>query len=73
MLKGLEIKWVRQPDSPIEHLFLATNNQTERDSLYKNLLKQSALHIETIHQNHMTMQWQNGSLSNYDYLLYVNR
>lgn len=52
---------------------MATKTQEERDALYTNLLSQSELQIETVHQNHMTMQWQNGSLSNYDYLLYINR
>ncbi|XP_001606594.3 protein FAN [Nasonia vitripennis] len=69
---GLEIKWLRQPGTKPEHFFLATRGQQERDALYTNLLAQSSLQIETIHQNHMTMQWQNGSLSNYDYLLYIN-
>ncbi|XP_011493823.1 PREDICTED: protein FAN-like [Ceratosolen solmsi marchali] len=69
---GLEIQWTRQSDNKDEYFFLSMKNQEDRDALYTNLLSQSALKIETIHQNHMTMQWQNGSLSNYDYLLYVN-
>ncbi|KAJ8681165.1 hypothetical protein QAD02_016952 [Eretmocerus hayati] len=69
---GLEIRWTQSLDNVDEIFFLATKTQEERDSLYTNLLNQSALKIETVHQNHMTVQWQNGSLSNYDYLLYLN-
>ncbi|KAG5342883.1 FAN protein, partial [Acromyrmex heyeri] len=69
---GLEIKWIRQTDSKIKHLFLSFQNQDGRDKLYENLLKQSAVSLETVPQNQMTMRWQNGSLSNYDYILYVN-
>ncbi|KAG5324079.1 FAN protein, partial [Pseudoatta argentina] len=69
---GLEIKWIRQTDSKIKHLFLSFQKQDGRDKLYENLLKQSAVSLETVPQNQMTMRWQNGSLSNYDYILYVN-
>lgn len=60
-------------NSEPHHLFFATKTGEERDVLYSKMLQQSVLNIETIPQNQMTMQWQNGSLSNYDYLLYVNR
>lgn len=60
-------------DGKPEYLFLSLSNQEDRDNLYSNLLKQSQLSLETIPQNQMTMQWQNGIISNYDYLLYINR
>ncbi|XP_014217202.1 protein FAN-like [Copidosoma floridanum] len=69
---GLEIKWSRPSDNKTELLFLSTKNQEDRDALYTSMLNQFDLKIETLHQNQMTMQWQNGSLSNYDYLLYIN-
>ncbi|XP_072766799.1 protein FAN isoform X2 [Anoplolepis gracilipes] len=69
---GLEIKWMRQVDNKIEHLFLSFQNQDDRDQLYENLLKQSMVSLETVPQNQMTMRWQNGYISNYDYILYVN-
>ncbi|XP_023289005.1 protein FAN isoform X2 [Orussus abietinus] len=69
---GLEIKWVRQNDSKTEYLFLSVKTQEDRDQLYDSLLKQVEVHLETIPQNQMTILWQNGSLSNYDYLLYIN-
>lgn len=69
---GLEIKWQKFPDGTIEHLFLSLRNQSDRNELYTKLLDQSAVSLETVPPNQMTIRWQNGSLSNYDYLLYVN-
>lgn len=57
----------------MEHLFLSLQNQDDREKLHEHLLKQSAVSLETIPQNQMTMRWQNGYLSNYDYILYINR
>ncbi|XP_076234034.1 protein FAN isoform X2 [Calliopsis andreniformis] len=69
---GLEIKWLRQPENKIEHLFISLKSQSDRDELYTKLLNQPAISLERIPQDQMTMRWQNGSLSNYDYLLYIN-
>ncbi|XP_015108694.1 protein FAN isoform X1 [Diachasma alloeum] len=69
---GLEIKWLKLPESRVECLFLSVKNQEDRDRLYDNLMRQSVLQLETVPQNQMTIQWQNRGLSNYDYLLYVN-
>ncbi|XP_029048246.1 protein FAN-like isoform X1 [Osmia bicornis bicornis] len=69
---GLEIKWLRHPENKIEHLFISLKNPKDRDELYTSLLNQSAVSLERVPQDQMTMRWQNGSLSNYDYLLYIN-
>ncbi|XP_076657256.1 protein FAN isoform X1 [Halictus rubicundus] len=69
---GLEIKWTKQPENKTEHLFISLKNQNDRDELYKSLLNQPAVSLERIPQDQMTMRWQSGSLSNYDYLLYIN-
>ncbi|XP_031833417.1 protein FAN isoform X2 [Nomia melanderi] len=69
---GLEIKWTRQPENKVEHLFVSLKNQNDRDELYTSLLNQPTVSLERIPQDQMTMRWQNGSLSNYDYLLYIN-
>nr|XP_033328034.1 protein FAN-like isoform X1 [Megalopta genalis] len=69
---GLEINWTKQPENKTEHLFISLNNQHDRDELYKSLLNQPAVSLERIPQDQMTMRWQSGSLSNYDYLLYIN-
>lgn len=69
---GLEIKWLRQPENKAEHLFISLKNQNDRDELYTSLLNQPTISLERVPQDQMTMRWQNGSLSNYDYLLYIN-
>ncbi|XP_032667732.1 protein FAN-like isoform X1 [Odontomachus brunneus] len=69
---GLEIKWIRQVGGKIEYLFLSFQSQEKRDRLYEDLLKQSAVSLETVPQNQMLLRWRNGYLSNYDYILYIN-
>ncbi|XP_015523883.2 protein FAN isoform X1 [Neodiprion lecontei] len=70
---GLEIVWrMRGPEAKKEHLFLSMRSHIDRDNLYRRLLDQSEVSLETVQQNQMTMQWQNGCLSNYDYLIYIN-
>lgn len=44
-----------------------------RDSIYDCLLNQSKVQMENHDRCIMTLKWQNGTLSNYDYLLYLNR
>ncbi|XP_012260336.2 protein FAN [Athalia rosae] len=70
---GLEIEWrTRRTEDKKKHLFLSMRSQIDRDNLYSSLLNQTEVRPETIQQNQMTMLWQNGTLSNYDYLLYIN-
>ncbi|KOC66673.1 Protein FAN, partial [Habropoda laboriosa] len=69
---GLEIKWLKQPENKVEHLFISLKSQNDRDELYTSLLNQAAVSLERVPQDQMTLRWQNGSLSNYDYLLYIN-
>lgn len=71
--QGLEIKWIRQVGGKIEYLFLSFQTQDKRDKLYEDLLKQSVVSLETVPQNQMLLRWRNGYLSNYDYILYINR
>lgn len=67
---GLEIFTNDSNSNP--HIYLSFANQKERDRLYDNMLKQELLKLPDIDQDVMTLQWQNGVLSNYDYLLYLN-
>lgn len=69
---GLEIKWLKLPDNKEECLFLSVKNQDDRDKLYNKIIEQPLLKLDIVPQNQMTIQWQNGGLSNYDYLLYIN-
>ncbi|XP_076336883.1 protein FAN-like isoform X2 [Tachypleus tridentatus] len=56
----------------LKHLFLTFKNKEDRDTLYTEILKQPALRLEDTGQENMTLLWQNGVISNYDYLLYLN-
>ncbi|CAG9854526.1 unnamed protein product [Phyllotreta striolata] len=67
---GLEIYC--NDNSPNPHVYFSFRNQQSRDELYNNLLKQSELKLTEMLQDTITLQWQNGIISNYDYLLYIN-
>lgn len=66
---GLEIY---SSDNTNSHIYLSFRNQNERDGFYENLLEQPELQLNNIEQNVITLQWQNGIISNFDYLLYIN-
>ncbi|XP_014249763.1 protein FAN-like isoform X1 [Cimex lectularius] len=53
------------------HLYLSLKTKSDRDLLYDCLLAQP-LNLVDSHQEIMTLQWQNGAISNYEYLLYLN-
>lgn len=57
---------------PIKYLYLTLKTQEARDSLYKALLDLPELQLNHSDQEIMTLRWQNGVLSNYDYLIYLN-
>ncbi|KAK5646659.1 hypothetical protein RI129_005123 [Pyrocoelia pectoralis] len=67
---GLEIYSSENNTTP--YIYFAFRSPADRDSLYDNLLMQSDLKLCKIEQDVMTLQWQNGYVSNYDYLLYIN-
>ena len=71
MLQGLEIYC--ENNSQVTHLYLSFKSKEERDALYQGLMSEAAVRLENTEQEMMTLQWQNGVLSNYDYLLYLNR
>lgn len=66
---GLEVQC---RDGNINHLFLALKSAKERDDLYEGIMKQGLLKLDDFQQEAVTLQWQHGVLSNYDYLLYLN-
>ncbi|XP_044266497.1 protein FAN-like isoform X1 [Tribolium madens] len=67
---GLEIYCSENSSNP--HIYLSFRSQEKRDHLYENLLNQPVLKLEELDQDMMTLQWQNGIISNYDYLQYIN-
>ncbi|KAK3925480.1 Protein FAN [Frankliniella fusca] len=66
---GLE---VHCRDGSVPHLFLALKSAKERDELYEGIMSQSSVKLDDLQQEAVTLQWQHGVLSNYDYLLYLN-
>lgn len=70
-LQGLEI--YLDEKSNISDFYLALRNSAERDNLYKMMIQQPKIKLVALQQDVMTLQWQNGVISNYDYLLYLNR
>lgn len=69
--QGLEI--YGNESKSTSHLYLSLKSKTARDDLYKAITEQPELRLSESKQDIMTLQWQNGTISNYDYLLYINR
>ncbi|KAI5736549.1 hypothetical protein M8J76_004540 [Diaphorina citri] len=57
---------------PVKYLYLTLKTQGARDTLYNALLDLPELQLSHSDQEIMTLRWQNGALSNYDYLMYLN-
>lgn len=55
-----------------QYLYLTLKTQGARDTLYNALLDIPELQLSHSDQEIMTLRWQNGVLSNYDYLMYLN-
>ena len=70
LLQNSAIEIYYKEQCSIKYLFLAVDNQSLCDELLKKLEQkiQPFPAIETA-----TLQWQHGILSNYDYLLLLNR
>lgn len=54
------------------HIYLTFQCQDARDRIYKILKESPNAQLEKVHTDEMTLQWQNGVVSNYDYLMYLN-
>ncbi|XP_056631218.1 protein FAN-like isoform X3 [Diorhabda sublineata] len=67
---GLEI--YSKENSPNPHVYFSFRNQALRDEFYDNMLNQQQLKLDEMRQDVVTLQWQNGIISNFEYLLYVN-
>lgn len=56
-----------------ETTFLCMSSQEERDMIYNQLVKQDQFNSTTVNDlSSMTIKWQNGLLSNFDYLMFLN-
>eukprot|EP00117_Sycon_ciliatum_P047152 scpid28293/ scgid33705/ Protein FAN; Factor associated with neutral sphingomyelinase activation len=54
------------------HIYLVFGTEAERNMFYKELLAQPDISLEDTEQENLTLKWQNGVISNYDYLMYLN-
>jgi hypothetical protein len=56
-----------------KNIFLAFDNELERDQIFNLLMKYVGSNCETENSvENMTVKWQLGKISNYDYLMYLN-
>lgn len=72
-LKSLEIVWKDSANDKTDLLYVAFRNETDRNTFYEKTMAQDGVSIAKIKPETMTLKWQNGAISNYDYLLYLNR
>lgn len=68
---GLEIDYTNPRGKP-DHIYLTFNQPEDRQRLYHKLISQDVLVLEDSKEDTMTLKWQNGLISNFDYLLYLN-
>lgn len=71
-VQGIEI-YFNESNSKHDHIYISLLNEKERNNLYDMILQQNELKLSNKDQDMMTLQWQNGVISNYEYLLYINR
>ncbi|XP_023319661.1 protein FAN [Eurytemora carolleeae] len=68
--QGLEIEY-EDTKGFATHIYLSLGKPGDRDLLVERISEQQELQI-TQDEESMTLKWQHGILSNYDYLLYIN-
>ncbi|XP_017773064.1 PREDICTED: protein FAN-like [Nicrophorus vespilloides] len=69
---GLEMYYISSDDNKERHIYLKLLNEEERDKLHTHLIQHPELKLNNRDQDVMTLQWQNGVISNYEYLQYIN-
>lgn len=73
---GLEITWNRSRSSAVEEddelLYVSFKFDCDRDQFYNSVIHQEDYNVQVKEPESITLQWQNGVISNYDYLLYLN-
>ncbi|XP_026322727.1 protein FAN-like isoform X2 [Hyposmocoma kahamanoa] len=67
---GLEI--YSTEESTVPHIYLTFQCEEDRDKTYRILEESPNVQLQKVHAEEMTLQWQNGVVSNYDYLIYLN-
>lgn len=67
---GLEI--YNEEYCTVPHIYLTFQSTKHRDTLYKTIENSPCVNLEKVMIEEITLQWQNGIVSNYDYLIYLN-
>jgi len=68
--QGLEIEY-EGPKGTATYIYLSLGKPGDRDVLVEKIYQQNELKISADEES-MTLKWQHGILSNYDYLVYIN-
>lgn len=70
LFQGLEL--YSSEESSVPHIYLTFQCEDDRERIYTILEESPNVNLGKIHAEEMTLQWQNGVVSNYDYLMYLN-
>ncbi|CAF4582282.1 unnamed protein product [Rotaria sp. Silwood1] len=68
----LQFKVAQQEHNQKKILYLVFANETICTIFYDLVLAQPSVRIDSTSFENMTLRWQQGTISNYDYLLYLN-
>ncbi|XP_071092050.1 protein FAN-like [Haliotis cracherodii] len=72
LLRQLGLEIYCSDNAQVTHLYLSFKTEEIRNQLYDHILQQQDLHLDEVGQEDMTLRWQSGYISNYEYLLYLN-
>uniref|UniRef100_A0A1B6CKQ1 WD repeat-containing protein 55 homolog n=1 Tax=Clastoptera arizonana TaxID=38151 RepID=A0A1B6CKQ1_9HEMI len=72
LLQHVSVELQFSKNNSVTHLYLVFQTTQIRDTFVQCLLNQPVLKLDESDQERMTLQWQNGVLSNYEYILYLN-
>ncbi|CAG9784208.1 unnamed protein product [Diatraea saccharalis] len=72
LLRQVGLELYSQEQSTVPHIYLTFQCEDDREKTYGILEESSNVNLVKKHAEEMTMQWQNGVVSNYDYLMYLN-
>lgn len=72
LLRQLGIEIFCKEDSPCSHLYLSLASDKLRNELYIKMKEQDDLSLELPGQEDMTLRWQSGNITNYEYIMYLN-
>ncbi|XP_055712344.1 protein FAN-like [Phlebotomus papatasi] len=68
---GLDIQW--KTHEKTDQLYVSFRRDSDREAFYEATRKQEEFTYTDPEPESMILKWQNGLISNYDYLLYLNR